>query len=661
MIIDRRKFIEMALKTGGGLYLGANGLLMSGCDRPEDISAIPVNGKFKRVILLGMDGLDPKVLSELMDRGDMPNFKSLAGKGTISSLATSIPPQSPTAWSTIATGMNPGHHGVFDFISSRRTDYIPELAVLRRNPKNLLGKRESMFLPVMNGAKLWEETSSAGVASTVVRWPITFPPGDSDAKLFAGLGVPDITGGLGRYTFYTSKERIDEYRNPGKVIQLDIVDGEAETSIKGPKVAKLMKKKDATADLSIRILPDASSAALTIDGVKSIVKAGHWSEWMTVGFDTGLINRVSGMVKFYLNAVTPDIELYMTSVELDPADPAFVISNPDDYVKELERDLGRFHTLGIPEDTRALSDGVIDEEAFIGMCHNIVDEQERMLAHELGRFKQGLLSFIFFTTDRIQHIFWGTRDPEHPGYDVGYAKKYGEVINDFYRRMDRILGDTMKHVDDSTAIILFSDHGFTTFRRSVSINSWLVKNGFMTLEDGSASGDENAGALFSNVDWSRTRAYALGFSSIYLNLKGRESEGIVAPGAEEDALIDEIRNELLKLKDPKGGGPVVQNVYRNTGIYTGPKTELASDIIIGFHEGYRMSWQTAIGGTPDAVFEDNMKKWTGDHIMDPSNVPGILLTNFAVKHAAPGLTDIAPTVLSCFGLSADKSEGRPLI
>ncbi|MCK5505178.1 MAG: alkaline phosphatase family protein, partial [Thermodesulfovibrionia bacterium] len=351
----------------------------------------------------------------------------------------------------------------------------------------------------------------------------------------------------------------------------------------------------------------------------------------------------------------------MTSVEINPRDPSFVISNPDSYVQELSEQLGYFHTLGIPEDTRALSEGRIDEDAFISMCDRIVDEQERMLAFDLNKFKDGLLAFVFFTTDRIQHIFWVTRDPEHPLYDSAYARKYGHVIEDYYRKMDRILGGVMKHVDDKTALMVCSDHGFTSFRRSVHLNSWLVENGFMSLTREFDKNDPEGGSLFRYVDWDNTRAYALGFSSIYLNMENREGKGIVMEGVNSESVMNDIKTGLSGFRDPKDGRLVVKKVYQGGDIYSGDRINFSPDLIVGFNEGFRMSWQTAIGGSPVRVLDDNLKKWTGDHIVDPSIVPGVFLSNFNINSDSPGLFDIAPTVLSCFGISVSDMEGNTLL
>jgi predicted AlkP superfamily phosphohydrolase/phosphomutase len=616
--------------------------------------------KYKKVMLLGLDGLDPNILFPMMNRGDLPNFKKMSLLGANSPLATSVPAQSPVAWASIATGNNPGYHGIYDFLDRRVSDYMPELAILKMNPKNFLGKRESMFLTVMQGNTFWDYTSTQDIPSTVIRWPSTFQPKQNKVRLYAGLGVPDLKGGLGKYTFYTTRDVPRSEEGTEKVVKVSLNGQKIETFIFGPRIGKVASREEAKTKAVMNI-EDSDSVEINIEDKSVRVKKGQWSDWVEVTFKVGLMKTVTGTVKFYLSNINPEFELYMTSVQINPKNPAFVISSPDSYISELANDLGSFYTLGLSEDTKALEEGRIDEEAFISMCEEIIGEQEKMLWHELEKFQEGLLAFAFFTTDRIQHIFWVAKDPQHPLYDQQYAEKYGHIIDDYYRRADRILGKVLDTIDDETALMTFSDHGFSTFRRTVHINRWLVEKGFMKLTKKVEKEDKEGGGLFQYVDWSRTHAYALGFGSVYLNIKGREKQGILQSGTEAEALMEKLSEGLKELKDPKDGRKAVKNVYTCSDIYTENKMSKSPDLVIGFQEGYRASWQTAIGGTPYHIFEDNLKKWSGDHIVDPSLVPGIFFSNFKIGSDKPHQMDIAPTVLSCFGMPAPGMEGKSLI
>lgn len=648
------------LWAGTGLFLAGNNIFFYGCDQNKEKTRLRItkNRKYKRVITLGMDGLDPKTILQLMGQGEMPNFSRFSKTGHFSPLGTSNPAHSPTAWASIATGNNPGYHGIFDFLNRRVDDYMPELAIFKRNPSNLLGSRNSMFLPVMQGETFWDYTSSEGIPSTILKWPVTFQPKKNAARLFSGLGVPSLRGRLGNYSFYTTAQVPKDDEGAEKVTTVSKNGNNIKTYIKGPKVSP---DEDSKTDLNITLLDGDSRIKVEADGKAVIVNKQQWSDWLEVKFKVGMLKTVSGIVKFYLNSVSPEFELYMTPIQINPKDPAFIISNPDEYIKELADELGYFYTIGIPEDTRALTEGRLDDEAFISMCDEITKEREGMLWHELNKFKEGLFSLGFFSTDRIQHMFWATKDPLHPQYNETYARKFGHVIDDYYRRMDRILGEVMKNVDESTAIMTFSDHGFSSFRRGVHLNSWLVENGFMKLDRKVDKKDKEGGSLFNYVDWENTYAYALGFGSIYLNMKGREKHGIVAPGAQSRAVLKDISGKLIKLHDSRYGQSSVKNVYMSDNIYSGGHIDKSPDIVVGFNEGYRASWQTALGGSPSGIIEDNATKWSGDHIVDPSIVPGFILTNFKTNHDNPNLMDIAPTVLSCFGMSTPDIEGKTLI
>ncbi|MBI4697918.1 MAG: alkaline phosphatase family protein, partial [Nitrospirae bacterium] len=249
---------------------------------------ISLEQKYKRVILIGMDGLDPKILSSLMGSGDLPNFSRLSLTGVFSKLATSIPAQSPVAWASIATGNNPGYHGVFDFLSRRVTDYMPELAIFKINPKNPFGKRESMFLPVMYGNSFWDHTSAKSIPSTVLKWPVTFQPKQNQARLYAGLGVPDLKGGLGRYAFYTDKDLPRGEEGIEKIIKVQINGNRVKTYISGPLVARLTTREDAKAELNITIKPN-SEIEIAVEGKQIILNEGTWSEWIEVKFKLGFM------------------------------------------------------------------------------------------------------------------------------------------------------------------------------------------------------------------------------------------------------------------------------------------------------------------------------------------------------------------------------------
>jgi predicted AlkP superfamily phosphohydrolase/phosphomutase len=606
-----------------------------------------------RFILLGIDGLDPQILEAMMAAGRLPNCSALREAGSYRRLGTANPPQSPVVWSTIATGGNPGRHGVFDFITRDPANYLPVHSIMKVNSANLLSRREAMFLPVQKGIPFWRLTSEAGIPTSVIRWPLTIPPEKVKGRMLSGLGVPGLKADTGTYLFYTtSLKQFNDVEGKGEVIQVSPSNGIIETYVPGPSKART----------SLRIsLHDTDSAlTITVGDETCSLRVGQWSPWVRVRFDVGVLRHAWGTCRFHLQSVAPDLRLYATPVQVDSFDPAFPISWPDSYAADLAGAIGAYGTLGIPEDTNALNDGCLEDDAFLSLCNDTMSERERMLWHELGSFKTGLLAFVFDTTDRIQHVYWSTRDPKHPAYDEKQAKKYGGVIEDYYLRVDRILGRLRGCVDENTVICISSDHGFASFRRAVHVNSWLAKNGLLVLKR--LPEDDEGDPLFKEVAWERTKAYAVGFSSVFLNLRGREMKGIVGPGNEARRVKAQVCDVLLSLRDPRTRAPVFKNVHDGEVLYHGPFVREAPDLVLEFEDGYRASWQTAIGGAPRRILEDNKKRWSGDHMCDIERLSGVLLMNRQFSSPAPHVTDIAPTVLACFGLPASPSmDGTSLL
>ncbi len=403
-----------------------------------------------------------------MDAGELPNFSKLRKSGSYSPMQTSNPAQSPVAWSSMATGCNPGKHGIFDFIRRDPKTYLPDLAILKFRKEAL----HAMYEPVRKGTAFWEITAAAGIPSAIIRWPITFPPKDNKAKVFAGLGVPDIKGSLGNYNFYTTTPVPQDDEGKHKIIV--VADTETiNTEIIGPPVGGI-KRKTANLPLTIKVDKAGKQVSLKIDGSNITLKEKEWSDWVELKFKLGFFKKVKGIAKFYLTKTDP-LQLYISPIEVHPKDPVFKFTNPDEYAADLAERIGLYHTLGMPEDTKALSEGRFGEEAFLESCKQIMHEREEMLFYELSHFDQGVLAFVFDTTDRIQHMFWRFEDPELFGTDKADYEKYKDVVEDYYRWMDKILEKISKYVDKNTTLIVCSDHGFSSFRRAMHVNSWLVE------------------------------------------------------------------------------------------------------------------------------------------------------------------------------------------
>ena len=607
---------------------------------PDNVEVVAVNPVSKRVIVLGMDGLDPKLMAEMIDDGALPNFAKLAEQGSFRPLATSRPPASPVAWSTIATGAHAGEHGIFDFLHRMPANYLPFLA-LRNASGGFLGTR---YKPARQREGFWYYTSRAGLPTTVIRWPVTFPAEKVEGRFLAGFGVPDLVGGEGQYTFYTSAEVNEDDPGHRYVTPVTWDYEQLQTELRGPATGADRFTK---VPLEIKRLgPDR--AEIVIPGQGRVEAAlDTWSDWLPVSFSVGLGRSVHGNCKFLLASLEPELRLTASPIHMDPVRQAFPITAPAAYGQELQQQLGTFHTLGMPEQIQPLTHGRYGYDAFLAECATVHNERVRMLRLELDRFESGLLAFVFDTSDRVQHAFWAMRDPQHPAHDAEMAKRYAEVIPQAYRDLDEVLGEVLEHVDEQTSLVIVSDHGFSSFRRSLHVNRWLIDNGYMVL----AGDATTAGDLFRGVDWTRTRAYAYGFTSVCVNLRGRERKGIVAAGAEHQSLCRELAEGLLSWRDTKTDELVMHSVEQTADIYPGPTTAKAGpDLILGLKPGYRVSWQTALGAAPEALIDDNTSRWTGDHLIDPSFVPGIWLSNRPSNVDDPAQADVAPSVLYLLGI-----------
>ena len=386
---------------------------------------------------------------------------------------------------------------------------------------------------------------------------------------------------------------------------------------------------------------------------------GQWSDWKHLPFKLNVFTKVSGIVRFYLDAVDPQLKLYLSPINFDPRKPAFPISYPAHYAEELADEIGLYHTIGQAEDTWSLNEGRVSDQTFLDQCQLVIQEREAMLNYELKRFKNGLLVCVFDTPDRIQHMFWRFHDPEHSLYDAAAAKQFEGVFPTLYQSMDRILGEVMKRVDDNTVLIVLSDHGFSQFRTAVHTNAWLKEQGFLVFRPDAPN--DGMHEFFSGVDWSKSKAYAVGLSGIYLNRQGRERFGTVTAD-QAPAVVDELTKALLEITDPATGKKIVHRVYRKEDIYEGPYTDRAPDLVVAFEEGYRTSWQTALASTPSVIMEPNAKRWSGDHCVDPPFVSGVLLSNRPINTSEPRIIDIAPTILKLFGIQAPETmDGRSLL
>jgi predicted AlkP superfamily phosphohydrolase/phosphomutase len=614
--------------------------------------------RIRRVVVVGFDGLDPRIFERLLANSSLPAFARVRGAGGYSRVATTLPAQTPVAWSSFATGTNPGGHGIYDFIRRDPQSYLADFSLNRFEQKN-------MFLPpravnLRRGEAVWDVLSKAGIPSAVIRCPCTFPPDDVKGHMLSGMGVPDLRGGLGTPGFYTT----DPGARRGEsehLIPIQLTDGTVKTRLIGPRHPKT--RADLEQAMSLRIDRAGRRVLIRIDGTDGEFAAemGGWTGWIKVKFKAGLLQSMSGMVRFLLIGLDPHLELYVSPVNFDPAAALlYPISAPAEFAKELAEEVGAFYTTGMVEDHGGLNNGRFGEGAYLAQCADVMVERERMLQHELSRLHDGFVFCLFDTPDRIQHMFWRFLERDHPAQRAAPVEGFDDVIEQHYRTCDAILGRVLEAVDDDTLVITLSDHGFTSFRRGVHLNGWLLKEGLLALKPGVAPGEE-AGEYLRSVDWARTKAYAVGIGSVYLNLRGREGEGIVTPD-EASALSQRIEDGLTGLKDPISGEVAIRGVTARRAAYSGPYATESPDLVVRFSEGYRASWTTAVGGVPADLFEDNVKRWSGDHIVDPALVPGILLMNRSFRSEGARLVDLAPTILAALGAPRGSAmEGEELL
>jgi predicted AlkP superfamily phosphohydrolase/phosphomutase len=610
-----------------------------------------------RVIVLGFDGLDYGVTADLMAHGRLPNFARLAKHGTFAPLGTSIPPQSPVAWSTFITGLDPGGHGIFDFIHRNPKTMEPYLSTTKTEPARRTVKLGPYQLPLSGGRvesmrrgkPFWEVLEDHGVETTVIRMPANFPPSGTATRELSGMGTPDILGTYGTFTFYTSEPFAFGGRtlSGGVVQQVDAREGVVRAVLEGPDNPFLQSPEKVSAEFTAYVDASKRYIKLVVGGEERFIGLHEWSDWVPVAFKLMPTQTLHAECRFYLKQLDPEFELYASPLNLDPMSPAMPVSSPASYAAELARATGRFYTQGMPEDTKSLKTEVLNAAEFLEQARIAGDENKKQYRYVLNRFSGGLLFYYFGNVDQVSHMMWRPRDPGHPAYDPATDKPYEHVVEDLYIGLDAIVGETLQRLGSEDLLVVMSDHGFASWRRAFHLNSWLRDNGYLALLNPYRT--EDAG-FFSNVDWTKTRAYALGLNGLYINLKGRERSGAVDP-TERDALMSDIAGKLLATKDPSTGGPAVTKVYRREQVYrVAGHEDIAPDLIVGYAKGTRGSDESALGGLPAEVIVDNKTPWSGDHCMDHETVPGVLLTSRGLRKRAPSLQTLAAAILAEFGI-----------
>ena len=619
----------------------------------------------KRLIIVGLDGQDPQLTERFMKEGKLPNFSKLADMGCYRRLRTTFPSLSPTAWSSFATGTDPAKHNIFDFLSRDTRTYLPVLSsahigdvdkflkigkyrIPLRKPELRLLRKSKPSWTILGEHEIW---------STVLRVPITFPPEKFHGAQLSAMCTPDLLGSQGTFFLYTTRPADTKFKEGGIRVALPAGSDRFQTSVKGPENAFLEGKPPLEVPMTIALDRAARRARVQLDGTAVDLKEKELSDWITLSFKAAPAIKVSANCRMMITEMDEHFSLYMTPLNIDPENPAMPISHPSYYATYLAKRIGPYCTLGLAEDTWALNEGVIDDATFLKQAYDIDREREQMFFVALDRLRKGTLTCVFDGVDRIQHMFWRYIEKGHPAARGTSGSENADAIEKIYRHSDELVGKVMARLRKDDLMMVVSDHGFASFRRGVNLNAWLLSKGWLALKEG---GDGTTEWL-RDVDWSRTKAYALGLTGMFLNIEGREGKGIVKPGEDAARVKAEVMAALKGLRDTGTGETAVNEAFDTAKLYSGPYLQNAPDLIIGFNAGYRTSWDGATGVVSGPVFEDNTKAWSGDHCIDPRLVPGVLFASRKIDRKDPALVDIAPTVLRLFGLDPPAHmDGKPL-
>ena len=621
--------------------------------------------QFKRVILIGFDGMDHQLFQRFRREGKtFPAFDQLEREGTFAPLWSTEPPISPVAWSTFATGVNPGKHNIFDFLTTDRQTYMPKLACSDILPPKKCVRIGKWVIPLSSpkielkrkSLSFWKLVSSRGIYSAVLRVPFTFPPEKLYGTVLAGLGTPDLRGTQGSFSFFSDGAAENFDLSDGVFGRLIGTDGRLYSGrIRGPGHPFVRENPPLEIPFRLAIDEDRKGGELIVGRERMHIGLQQLSPWMRLNFRAGPVS-IAGIAQWVLESVDP-VKLYLSPVHIDPEKPSMPVSFPKIFSVYLAKLLGSFATLGMSEDTWSLNERVLSEKNFIAQVYRTQAEREKIFFNTLNKIGSGLIVQVFETTDRIQHMFW--RYLPGSGSPAAKPSTDPEVVHavyESYRAMDLFLGRLLPRIGKDDLLMIVSDHGFSAFNREFHLNSWLHREGYLVLRDGKNS----SGKWYADVDWTRSKAYGQGLNGIFLNQKGREKYGIVNPGGEAEELKREIRRKLMLVRDGSGAAPVKAAFCREE-LYRGPYVENAPDVVVGYTAGYRVSWESAVNYVGTELFSDNTRMWSGDHAFTRDQVPGVFFCNRKIGVKDPALIDIAPTVLEAFGIGRPPFiEGRDL-
>ncbi len=588
-----------------------------------------------RTLIIGLDAFDPSFFEALYNQGKLPNLGKLVEQSGYARFQVANPPQSEVSWTSIATGLDPGGHGMFDFVHRDPQTYAPHVSLLPTG--KVLGGIS--FIRPHNARTIFDMAAEQGYPSTSLWWPATFPARpDSPVRSLPGLGTPDIQGRMGVGTFYSTDPDLPDKMGKTPVLRLKSSGSGRYTAIlQGP----LHQTRDGqrSAELPVELaVKDERCAELRVDREVFPLQLGQWSPVIPIKFKMGLFVSVHAVTRLIVTQLRPHVQMYALPLQIHPLHSIWRYGSPAGFVKEAWQAAGPFLTLGWPQDTTGLEDGCISDEQFLALCESIEAARLKLLLHQLDRFDEGLLASVFDTLDRIQHMFWRQRP---------------DLIEQWYRRMDDYLGQAQTRLaarkGKPARLLVVSDHGFNTWDYKVHVNRWLIEHGYLKPAQPAATGE------LKDVNWGQTSAYGLGLNSLYLNLQGREGQGSLPP-AEALATRERLRNDLLAWK-AEDGRSVVNRVFFKEDIFHGPLSLYSPDLLIGYTPGFRGSSETGLGGWQPAALETNRDHWASDHCFDAERVPGVLFYSGDLSgYPQPSFRDIPALAIDA---APDEKGGTP--
>jgi predicted AlkP superfamily phosphohydrolase/phosphomutase len=662
--IGRRRILKGVAATVGAAAVGGGAYWVGSVSRVS-------RSLGHKVIVIGIDGMDPTLCREMMEQGQLPNLTKMSAAGGFSSLGTSVPPQSPVAWANFINGSDPGSHGIFDFIHRRPEEqcapYYSAAETLPGEGFLEIGdcRLQLDFWPFNHqpprtvlkrqGVPFWDYLDAAGIPSTFYDLPSNYPPGPSqygNHRCLSGMGTPDMLGSYGTYQLYCEDgpdQPVDE--GGGIRSRLDFEGESARVQLRGPDNTFQKEPIPTALEFAVHRDRQANAALIELQGRRLLLAPGQWSPWLRVSFSISLPSvipdqKVSGICRLLLQEVAPNFRLYVSPINIDPSDPAIQMSEPSNFSEEISRRLGLFYTTGFQEDHKARSNGVFSDDEFLRQATHVLDERLALFEYAVDNYDDGLLFFYFSSSDLQSHMFWWNSDDPHPIRSDSQARKFHGHIKHLYQRLDAVVGDIYDRYGSRATIIVMSDHGFANFGRQFNLNSWLRDFGFLN--------PRSCSSIHQDADWSRTRAYGLGINGLYLNLKGRERNGIVEPGKDQERLTRQLMARLQAVRD-YNGQKVIRRVYRSDQTYSKEARKNAPDLILGYARGYRASWSTCLGELTPEVLMDNDSAWSADHCADALEVPGMLCCNRQLRIKQPTLMDLAPSILAEYGLSKPRT------